>query len=110
MVLTYIAVRCAGCVVSEIDFFLAWLMETAKQEDDEVVLQIVYLFHQFVAGGKEEIREEFMGKFSDAIHYMIDLMHDANSQICKLCDATLDVVAVRKKKVLSFRVTFSEYC
>ena len=71
-------------------------LAAAKQEDDEVVLQIVYLFHQFVVGGKEEVRKEFMSGYSDAVHYMIDLMNDANPQIGKLCDATLDVVAVRK--------------
>jgi hypothetical protein len=54
----------------------------------------VYLFHQFIAGGKDDVRDEFMAKFSDAVHYMIDLMHDNNAQIAKLCDATLDVVAV----------------
>ncbi|CAG0913778.1 unnamed protein product [Notodromas monacha] len=67
----------------------------AKQEDDELVLQIVYLFHRFVAG-KTDMREGFMTNYSDAIHYMIDLMHDANAEICKLCDATLDIVGVSK--------------
>ncbi|KAA8587558.1 hypothetical protein FQN60_016420 [Etheostoma spectabile] len=55
----------------------------AQQEDDEFVCQIVYVFYQMV----------FHQATRDAPAYLIDLMHDKNAEIRKVCDNTLDIIA-----------------
>jgi len=62
----------------------------AKQEDDEVVLQIVYVFYQLVLHAETK---DILIKDTQAPAYLIDLMHDKNCEIRRLCDATLDLVA-----------------
>ncbi|XP_022237019.1 kinesin-associated protein 3-like [Limulus polyphemus] len=62
----------------------------AKQEDDEVVLQIVYVFHHLI---KHPSTQEQMIKETQAPAYLIDLLHDTNPEIRKICDSTLDVIA-----------------
>ena len=64
---------------------------TAKQEDDEMVLQIVYVFYQMIF--HESTREVIIGQ-TQAPAYLIDLMHDKNQEIRKVCDNTLDIIAV----------------
>ena len=85
----------------------------AKQEDDEIVLQVVYVFHQLC------LHEESRGviiKGSDVVAYLIgkeitkvnvwilreidhicplftDLMHDKNPEVQRVCDATLDIIS-----------------
>ena len=79
-------------VVSIFVKFFCNIYLPAKQEDDEVVLQIMYLLQQLLANSG--IRTEVISRYPEAVHYLVDLMHDANSEISKLCDSTLDVVAV----------------
>lgn len=62
----------------------------AKQEDDEMVLQVVYLFHLLCT---HESTKSYVIKDTDAVAYLIDLMHDKNSQVQKVCDSTLDLIA-----------------
>ncbi len=62
----------------------------AKQEDDEMVLQVVFVFH--VLCSHEETRRSVI-RDSDAVAYLIDLMHDKNVEVQRVCDATLDVIA-----------------
>ncbi|XP_078687580.1 kinesin-associated protein 3-like isoform X3 [Branchiostoma floridae x Branchiostoma belcheri] len=62
----------------------------AKQEDDEVVLQIVYVFYQMIF---HEATREVIIKDTQASAYLIDLMHDKNAEIRKVCDNTLDIIA-----------------
>lgn len=62
----------------------------AKQEDDEVVLQIVYVFYQLVLHADTK---DVLIRDTQAPAYLIDLMHDKNPEIRRLCDATLDLVA-----------------
>lgn len=52
----------------------------AKQEDDEMVLQVVYVFHLLCS--HEETRS-FILQETDAVAYLIDLMHDKNPQVIK---------------------------
>lgn len=62
----------------------------AKQEDDEIVLQVVYLFHLVCT---HENTRNFVIQETDAVAYLIDLMHDKNPQVQKVCDATLDIIS-----------------
>ncbi|XP_030608155.1 kinesin-associated protein 3 [Archocentrus centrarchus] len=62
----------------------------AKQEDDEFVCQIVYVFYQMVF---HQATRDVIIKDTQAPAYLIDLMHDKNSEIRKVCDNTLDIIA-----------------
>ncbi|CAG5115680.1 unnamed protein product, partial [Candidula unifasciata] len=62
----------------------------AKQEDDEVVCQIVYVFYQMIF---HEVTREIIIKETQAPAYLIDLMHDKNAEIRSVCDNTLDIIA-----------------
>eukprot|EP00095_Tigriopus_kingsejongensis_P012143 maker-scaffold954_size76946-snap-gene-0.19 protein:Tk12143 transcript:maker-scaffold954_size76946-snap-gene-0.19-mRNA-1 annotation:"kinesin-associated protein 3-like" len=62
----------------------------AKQEDDEIVLQVVYLFHLLCT---HEKTRNFLISETEAVAYLIDLMHDKNTQVQKVCDATLDIIS-----------------
>ncbi|XP_026178802.1 kinesin-associated protein 3-like [Mastacembelus armatus] len=62
----------------------------AKQEDDEFVCQILYVFYQMVF---HEATRDVIIKDTQAPAYLIDLMHDNNAEIRKVCDNTLDIIA-----------------
>ncbi|XP_070538501.1 kinesin-associated protein 3-like isoform X1 [Ptychodera flava] len=62
----------------------------AKQEDDEIVCQIVYVFYQMVF---HQATREVIVKKTQAPAYLIDLMHDKNAEIRKVCDNTLDIIS-----------------
>ncbi|XP_059840433.1 kinesin-associated protein 3a isoform X1 [Hypanus sabinus] len=61
-----------------------------KQEDDEFVCQIVYVFYQMVF---HQATRDVIIKETQAPAYLIDLMHDKNAEIRKVCDNTLDIIA-----------------
>jgi len=63
-----------------------------KQVDDELVLQIVYVFYQMVF---HQATRNVIIKETQAPAYLIDLMHDKNEEIRKVCDNTLDIISVR---------------
>ncbi|XP_026848654.1 kinesin-associated protein 3 isoform X2 [Drosophila persimilis] len=63
----------------------------AKQEDDEIVLQIIYVFQQIL---RHESTREYMIKETESPAYLIDLMHDKNEEIRKVCDYCLDIIAI----------------
>uniref|UniRef100_A0A673BZP9 Kinesin associated protein 3 n=1 Tax=Sphaeramia orbicularis TaxID=375764 RepID=A0A673BZP9_9TELE len=63
----------------------------AQQEDDEFVCQIVYVFYQMVF--HQTVRSS-LTLHPEAPAYLIDLMHDKNTEIRKVCDNTLDIIAV----------------
>lgn len=71
---------------------------TAKQEDDEVVLQIVYVFYQLTR--HESTRPQVIST-TEVPAYLIDLMHDKNTEIRRVCDTTLDIIAVSYSLVVS---------
>ncbi|CAH8614297.1 unnamed protein product [Heterobilharzia americana] len=62
----------------------------AKQEDDEIVFQIIFTFFQLIF---HESTRNLMVKTTQAIAYLVDLMHDKNADIRKLCDITLDIIS-----------------
>lgn len=61
----------------------------SKQEDDELVCQIVYVFYQMVF--HQVTRDIFLQ--SSAPAYLVDLMHDSNAEVRKVCDTTLDIIS-----------------
>lgn len=65
----------------------------AKQEDDEIVLQIIYVFYQIA---KHDSTRDYLIRETgnEAPGYLIDLMHDKNPMIRKVCDACLDIIAL----------------
>ncbi|KOX78032.1 Kinesin-associated protein 3 [Melipona quadrifasciata] len=65
-----------------------------KQEDDEMVLQIIYVFYQI---SKHDSTRDYLIRETEAPGYLIDLMHDKNPAIRKVCDACLDVIAMCDK-------------
>lgn len=77
----------------------------AKQEDDEIVLQIIYVFYQIAM--HESTRDYLIKETgNEAPGYLIDLMHDKNPAIRKVCDACLDVIAVSLSFIYSFQLFF----
>ncbi|XP_014204184.1 kinesin-associated protein 3 [Copidosoma floridanum] len=79
----------------------------AKQEDDEMVLQIIYLFYQI---SKHESTRHYLisETANEAPAYLIDLMHDKNPAIRKICDACLDVIALCDKDWAA-RIKFEKF-
>ena len=90
-------------------------MLNAKQEEDEIVLQIVYVFYQMIF--HKSTREIIIKKtrkftylaifkskifkiskyskfFLEAPAYLIDLMHDKNAEVRRICGLTLDIISV----------------
>lgn len=61
-----------------------------KQEDDELVCQIVNVINRLIT---HKATRELVVNQSQAGDYIIDLMHDSNEQIRKVCDETLDLIA-----------------
>ncbi|XP_068564073.1 kinesin-associated protein 3-like [Cebidichthys violaceus] len=62
----------------------------ARQEDDEFVCQIVYVFYQMVF---HKATRDVIVEDTQAPAYLIDLMHDGNAEIRKVCNNTLDIIA-----------------
>lgn len=55
------------------------------------MLQIIYAFYQMLF--YEPVRQHLLQN-TDAPAYLIDLMHDKNAHIRRMCDSTLEVIAV----------------
>lgn len=84
----------ARLLVPLVDQFIGLL--SAQQEDDEMVMQIVYLFYIFIT--HEELSESLMNGGAQIGAYLLDLMHDRNLPIRTLCDAALTVIAERNEE------------
>ncbi len=75
---------CVADVTAAITICEAGVLESlidllkAKQEDDEIVLQVVYVFHQLCS--HEESRA-FIIERTDVVAYLTDLMHDKNPEV-----------------------------
>nr|CAD7453723.1 unnamed protein product [Timema tahoe] len=61
----------------------------AKQEDDEMVLQIIYVFYVV---SRHVATREYLIRETEAPAYLIDLMHDKNTHIRKVCNMCLDII------------------
>lgn len=61
----------------------------AKQEDDEIVLQVVYVFYQLCShsSSRQYVRDQ-----TEATPYLLDLLHDRNPEVQRVCDATLQMI------------------
>ncbi|XP_043984332.1 kinesin-associated protein 3a isoform X2 [Gambusia affinis] len=62
----------------------------AQQEDDEFVCQILYVFYQMAF---HKATRDVIIKDTQAPAYFVDLMHDGNAAIRRVCDNTLDIIA-----------------
>lgn len=62
----------------------------AKQEDDEMVLQIIYVFYMI---SRHTTTRDYLIKETEAPAYLIDLMHDKNTQIRRISNHCLDIIA-----------------
>lgn len=69
---------------------------SAQQEDDEMVVQVVYLFYALIT--HEELSESLMGGSARVGAYLLDLMHDRNAPIRTMCDRALTLIAERSEE------------
>eukprot|EP00127_Corallochytrium_limacisporum_P003854 Clim_evm68s153 gene=Clim_evmTU68s153 len=60
------------------------------QENDSFVVQIVHCFHEMVF--KRMLRQHVIDE-TDAISYIIEMMHDKNVRVRLICERTLPVIA-----------------
>eukprot|EP00658_Telonema_sp_P-2_P036418 TRINITY_DN26354_c0_g1_i3.p1 TRINITY_DN26354_c0_g1~~TRINITY_DN26354_c0_g1_i3.p1 ORF type:complete len:233 (+),score=74.01 TRINITY_DN26354_c0_g1_i3:177-875(+) len=60
-----------------------------KQEDDEMVLQVVYVFYRLVV--HPETRHVLLQQ-TNAIHHIIELLADTNLEIRKMADQALELI------------------
>lgn len=75
----------AGIIIALIELL------KAKQEDDEIVLQIIFMFQQLF---NNECTRNYMIRETETPAYLIDLMHDKNFEIRRICDYCLDIIAM----------------
>ncbi|CAG9535765.1 unnamed protein product [Cercopithifilaria johnstoni] len=69
---------------------------TVQQEDDEMVIQVVYVFYAIIT--HEELSESVIGGSARVVPYLIDLMHDKNLPIRAVCDRALSIIAERSEE------------
>ena len=83
----------------------------ARQENDEIVLQICYVFYQLcfhrstrnviIKKTGRTVTVEFADHEPADVHraeapaYLIDLMQDKNKEVRRVCDMTLEIISVR---------------
>ena len=57
-------------------------------------MQVVYVFHVLCSHDSSVcLSRSFVIEETEAVAYLIDLLHDKNPQVQKVCDATLDIIA-----------------
>lgn len=59
------------------------------QEDDEIVLQVLYVFYQVCRHSNCQL---YLIKETDTPAYVVDLLNDGNLRIRKVCDLTLNLI------------------
>uniref|UniRef100_T1KAE8 Uncharacterized protein n=1 Tax=Tetranychus urticae TaxID=32264 RepID=T1KAE8_TETUR len=62
----------------------------AKQEEDEIVLQIIFIFHLMLR--ESDVRKIILAPETQVMAYLFDLMNDKNPEIRKLCKSSLNVI------------------
>ncbi|KAJ3266811.1 Kinesin-associated protein 3 [Chytriomyces hyalinus] len=83
-----------------------------KEEDDEIVLQIIYCIYNFLL--YDSTRQILISK-TKVVSYLIDLLYDRNIQIRRMCDVCLDIISeinedwIKKIKQQKFQWHNSEY-
>ncbi|KAL2918660.1 hypothetical protein HK105_201494 [Polyrhizophydium stewartii] len=61
----------------------------AKEEDDEIILQVCFCIYQFLL--HDATKKILIGQ-TDIVGYLIDLLYDRNVEIRKMCDASLSII------------------
>ncbi|PWA21119.1 hypothetical protein CCH79_00009574 [Gambusia affinis] len=84
---------------------LAPCLRRTQQEDDEFVCQILYVFYQMAF---HKATRDVIIKDTQAPAYFVDLMHDGNAAIRRVCDNTLDIIAFIGSRLSRF-VSPQEY-
>ncbi|KAI8586335.1 kinesin-associated protein-domain-containing protein [Geranomyces variabilis] len=62
----------------------------AKEDDDEMILQIIYCAYQFLL--IQSTRAVLLDD-TEIVSYLIDLLYDRNVEIRKMCDVCLDLIS-----------------
>uniref|UniRef100_A0A914ZHC8 Kinesin-associated protein n=1 Tax=Panagrolaimus superbus TaxID=310955 RepID=A0A914ZHC8_9BILA len=62
-----------------------------KQNDDEIVLQIIYAFYCLLY--HSELTSDLCSIEGGFVEYLINLMHDSNPQLRNMCDQALQFIA-----------------
>ncbi len=65
-------------------------MKATPQSLLRFFFQVVYVFHLLCS---HDCTRNFVLQETDAVAYLVDLMHDQNPQVQRVVDATLDIVA-----------------
>ncbi|KAI8818255.1 kinesin-associated protein-domain-containing protein [Fimicolochytrium jonesii] len=69
----------------------------AKEDDDEMILQIIYCAYQFLL--IESTRIVFLDE-TQIVSYLIDLLYDRNVEIRRMCDVCLDIISETDEEYL----------
>ncbi|KAK9870464.1 hypothetical protein WA026_008023 [Henosepilachna vigintioctopunctata] len=78
---------------SKIMKFLIELLKT-HQEDDEIVLQILYVFYVALSSDSSI---DYLIESTEAPAYLIDLLQDNNKAIREVCNTCLNIISDRSK-------------
>ncbi|KAI8809755.1 kinesin-associated protein-domain-containing protein [Cladochytrium replicatum] len=70
--------------------FLLMDLMIGKEEDDEMILQIIYAIYQFLL---DPTSRNMLITQTQVVSYLIDLLYDRNVEIRKMCDVCLDLIA-----------------
>lgn len=62
----------------------------AKEEDDEIILQIIYCIYQLLL---HQTTRNILILQTQVVSYLIDLLYDRNIEIRKMCDVCLDIIS-----------------
>ncbi|KAI9207591.1 kinesin-associated protein-domain-containing protein [Polychytrium aggregatum] len=62
----------------------------AKEEDDEIISQIIYVVYQFLL---HESTRTILTTKTQVVSYLIDLLYDRNIEIRRMCDVCLDIIS-----------------
>ncbi|KAH8032579.1 hypothetical protein HPB51_026032 [Rhipicephalus microplus] len=65
----------------------------ARQEDDQLVLQVAYVFDALIASSGTAVRETLVRGAQEVPAYLLDLLHDRNAEVGRVCSHALSVLA-----------------
>ncbi|KAL3219592.1 hypothetical protein MRX96_030345 [Rhipicephalus microplus] len=65
----------------------------ARQEDDQLVLQVAYVFDALIASSGTAVRETLVQGAQEVPAYLLDLLHDRNAEVGRVCSHALSVLA-----------------
>ncbi|XP_077495305.1 kinesin associated protein 3 isoform X2 [Amblyomma americanum] len=65
----------------------------ARQEDDQLVLQVAYVFDALVSSGGPSVQQSLVQGAQEVPAYLLDLLHDRNPEVGRVCGHALVVLA-----------------